>query len=199
MMSKLVSVAAGLAVTAEAALRFKGCPKDYAPMESFDVERYAGTWYEIVRDKWTPFEIAQGCDMAEYTLNEDSTVTVKNSGWRPIQGWTAVEGTAVVADSGDASLVVAFNGDPSSSGKPNYTVLDTDYETYSVVYSCGSLLNLASFDFLWILAREKELDEATMLSIVEKIEDRLPHYGFFKNHKMTYQGRFCHYEKRPTI
>lgn len=198
-MSRIASVASSLALTAFAAPRMGGCPKEYSPMKDFDISRYAGTWYEIARDKWTPFEFLQSCDMADYTLHEDKTVTVHNSGWRPIQGWSDVTGTAVQADSGDASLVVTF-GDhvPSSGGKPNYTVLDTDYETYSIIYACGGFLNLASFDFLWIMGREKTLDDATMMSLLSKIEEKLPHYGFFDNVSMTHQGMFCPYDKRPT-
>ena len=52
-----ISIAAALALTASAAPRIGGCPRKYQPMESFDVERYAGVWYEIVRDKYTPFEL----------------------------------------------------------------------------------------------------------------------------------------------
>ena len=121
--------------------------------------------------------------MADYTANDDGTVTVENSGWRPLQGWSAVKGTAVLADTGDASLVVSFTGKtPDPSHNANYTVLDTDYETYSVIYACGGVLDLASFDFLWIMSREKTLDEATMTSILAKIEDKLPNYNYTSNH-----------------
>ena len=92
MMSKVACVAAALAIGAEAAPRLTGCPKDYSPMENFDLERYTGTWYEIVRDKYTPFELLQSCIGAEYTANDDGTVTVQNSGWRPVQGWSDVKG-----------------------------------------------------------------------------------------------------------
>ena len=197
-MFKISSIAAAMAMTASAAPRLGGCPKSYSPMETFDVSRYAGVWYEIVRDKWTPFEIAQGCDIAQYTANEDGSVTVNNMGHRFIQGWSGAKANAAVADTGDASLVVDFSGkgaDPS--GKPNYTVLDTDYETYSIVYSCGDFLGLASFDFLWILSRENTMDDATMLSLINKIEAKLPEYGFFENHHMTRQHFKCDYDKAP--
>ena len=78
----------------------------------------------------------------------------------------------------------------------NYTVLDTDYETYSIVYSCSTIFGSASFDLLWILAREPELDEEKMLELIEKIEDKLPSYDFFENSIETRQGRSCPYSKR---
>ena len=155
MLKTFASALGFIAMTADAAPRLSRCPKDYSPMATLDLDRYLGTWYEIHRDKYTPFEILLGCDVAEYTANDDGTITVANSGHRFIQGWSGVNGSAVVADTGDASLVVSFSGKtPSPSDKANYTVLDTDYETYSIVYSCGDILGVASFDFLWILARE---------------------------------------------
>ena len=57
MMSKIACVAAALTLSVQAGPRLTGCPKDYEPMAIFDVERYMGTWYEIVRDKYTPFEL----------------------------------------------------------------------------------------------------------------------------------------------
>ena len=90
-----------------------------------------------------------------------------------MNGWTKAEGDGglgVQSDIGGANLIVNLQGGvPKPSDSVNYTVMDTDYETYSVVYSCEGFRNLASFDFFWILAREEELDEATIMSIVAKV------------------------------
>ena len=52
------SCAALLAGVAEAGPNFgqRECP-EYSPMADFDISAYAGTWYEIVRDRATPFEL----------------------------------------------------------------------------------------------------------------------------------------------
>merc|ERR1712127_12905 len=188
-----------LALTAAAGPHLGGCDKSYKPMATFDVNQYAGTWYEIVRDKYTPFEIFAGCTIAEYTVNDDDAVTVYNSAHRFGFGWGGGKATAVVADTGDASLIVDFSGKvPSPSDTPNYTVLDTDYETYTVVHSCSEVMGgLASYDFFWILARENTLDDSQMLSIIDTVEEKLPSYGFFKNTLSTRQGKTCPYKKRP--
>ena len=84
-MFKSFTSALALAIGAEAAPRFlASCPKDYSPIPTLDLDRYLGQWYEIRRDKYTPFEIALGCDVATYTANEDGTVGVHNQGHRPI-------------------------------------------------------------------------------------------------------------------
>ena len=77
-----ITATAALALSASAAPRLGRCPKDYSPMETFDVNRYAGEWYEISRDKYFPFEILSGCEIAKYTVNEDGTVGVDNKAHR---------------------------------------------------------------------------------------------------------------------
>ena len=134
--------------------------------------------------------------MAEYRPQEDGTIIVHNSGWRSLFGWSQVKGRAVPANTGDASLIVSFSGKtPSPSDKANYSVMDTDYDTYSIVYSSGRF----GFDYLWVLAREKQLDDDTMKSIVAKINEKLPHYNFEKNHRKTYQGGSWYDNSRPTL
>ena len=197
-MFKTIACALGLALTAEAGPHLGRCPRNYSPQATLDLDRYVGEWYEIHRDKWTPFEILLGCDTAKYTAQPDGTVSVQNQGHRFIQGWSGVTGTAVVADTGDASLIVSFGGNvPSPSDTPNYTVLSTDYETYSIVYGCGNIMGVASWDFLWILSRTPEISDQDMLTYIGIIEDKLPSYEFFKNSIETRQGRTCPYDKQP--
>mmetsp|Transcript_35107 Transcript_35107/g.46210 ORF Transcript_35107/g.46210 Transcript_35107/m.46210 type:complete len:86 (-) Transcript_35107:170-427(-) len=76
-------------------------------------------------------------------------------------------------------------------------VLDTDYETYSIVYSCSDYMDTVSFDMLWILAREREISDDLMLSLVDKINQKVPEYGFFQNHLMCHQSDWCPYDSRP--
>ena len=61
--------------------------------------------------------------------------------------------------SGGANLSVKLNGEPATADQEaNYHILDTDYSTYSIVYSCEEYLGgYFSVDYLWILAREIEL------------------------------------------
>ena len=87
-----------------------------------------------------------------------------------MNGWTDWGGLGVQSDIGGGNIVANLQGDvPKHDGAVKYTVMDTDYETYSVVYSCEGYRNLASFDFFWILAREEELDEAIIMDIVTKV------------------------------
>ena len=154
----------------EAGARFgkTTCPESISAQADFDLESYAGSWYEIVRDRTTPFELLAGCVVADYAALEDGeTIGVTNSGHRYNKGWDVAQGKATPAggefqDTG--SLIVQFEGMPDAvvSDEPNYIVLDTDYDSYSIVYSCGNLLGLFTIEYLWVLAREPTLDQATM-------------------------------------
>ena len=71
---------------------------------------------------------------------------------------------------------------PDPSDRYNYSIMDTDYDTYAIVYSCASLLwGFASFEYLWILTREPEISNELLQTLVDKIEDALPDYEFWEN------------------
>ena len=142
-----------LALTVSAAPRWS-CPSDYSPMETFDLERYAGLWYSISRDWYTPFGIRSECVTATYTPRDDGLFTVRNDSYDWIYGYNFTPGLGIESDIGDASVIIKLReGIPEASETPTLTVLDTDYETYAVVYICQSYSWFA-FDLLWVLSRE---------------------------------------------
>lgn len=46
--------------------------------ENFDATKYTGRWFEIQRDD-QPFEKNYDCQTANYALNEDGSLKVKNN------------------------------------------------------------------------------------------------------------------------
>ena len=82
---------------------------------------------------------------------------------------------------------------PELNGDPNYFVLDTDYDSYSVVYSCSNISDFITFDLLWILAREEVIAQEKLDAIKAVIREELPGYDFEKNAKYTVQGDSCDY------
>ena len=108
-----------------------------------------------------------------------------------------VYAAAVQSDLGrPGELDVEFFSDPNPENPPNYSVVATDYDTYTVVYNCSDKLGgMASYDVLNILAREKELSDDQILDIIKIVEERIPGYNFFKNTKVNRQGFLCPYDK----
>lgn len=76
---------------------------------------------------------------------------------------TSVNGFAYVPKASEPNrLLVEF---PEVSRlftvKGKYDVWSTDYDNYSLVYSCTNFLGIFKIESAWILARQKQLDQAT--------------------------------------
>ena len=147
-------------------LFFSGCvgiPDNITAVEGFDVKRYLGTWYEIARLDHS-FERGLSHVTAKYTLRDDGGIDVLNKGFDKEAGkWKRAEGKAYLVDSPDVGrLKVSFFG--PFYGAYNVIALDKDNYSYSLV--CG--LNRS---YLWILARDKELDKETLDNLIGMAKD----------------------------
>ena len=146
-----------------------GCGAFHSPLEvvdSVDIARYAGKWYEIAR---YPNSFERGCVgvTAEYTPRDDGRIDVVNTCIESsLDGPSReIRGTARVVDSTtNAKLKVSFfwpfEGD--------YWIIDLgkDYE-YAVVGEPRRR-------YLWILGRKPTMADAQYRQIVE----RLPAQGY---------------------
>jgi apolipoprotein D and lipocalin family protein len=136
-----------------------------ATVESVDLERYQGVWYEIARyPNW--FERDCVGTTARYTLLSDGRVEVVNTcSDSTLDGPTRdIRGSARSVDPGNAKLKVSFFG----PFEGDYWILDLgeDYE-YSVVGE-------PTRNFFWILSRTPTLDEDTLDMIIEM----MPEWGY---------------------
>jgi lipocalin len=134
--------------------------KKPAVVATVDLDRYAGTWYEIARLP-NSFERKLKCASANYTLRGDGKITVLNKGYYitdPQRSNTA-KGVAWIPDKNSpAKLKVQFFW-PFSG---NYWIIDLDKD-YKYV-----LVGDPSFKYLWILCREKKMDESTYNMLLNK-------------------------------
>ncbi|MCX6255349.1 MAG: lipocalin family protein [Bacteroidia bacterium] len=128
-----------------------------------DLNRYKGTWYEIARLP-NSFERKLKCASATYTLRDDGKITVLNKGnyITDPQKTNTAKGVAWVPDKkSPAKLKVQFFW-PFSG---NYWImyLDKDYRYV--------LVGDPSLKYLWILSREKKMDETTYKMLLQKAID----------------------------
>lgn len=129
-------------------------------VKEVDLNRYKGKWYEIARlPNW--FERKLKCTSATYVLREDGRITVINSGnyiENPLKKSDA-KGVAWIPDKNNpAKLKVQFFW-PFSG---DYWIMDLDKD-YRYV-----LIGEPSFKYLWILAREKNMDDETYNKLLNK-------------------------------
>jgi apolipoprotein D and lipocalin family protein len=129
-------------------------------VSTVDLNRYKGLWYEIAR---LPnfFERKLKCTSATYTLRDDGRITVVNKGnyLTDPQKSTSARGVAWIPDKNSpAKLKVQFFW-PFSG---DYWIIQLDKE-YRYV-----LVGDPSHKYLWILAREKKMDEKTYSMLLGK-------------------------------
>ena len=143
-----------------------GIPKGMEPVGGFELERYLGRWYEIARLDHS-FERGLIKVTAEYSMRDDGGVRVLNRGYDPQKGtWKKAEGRAYfVNDPGVGRLKVSFFG-PFYGG---YNILELDREGYGYALVAGPTRS-----YLWILAREPQLDEA----VTQRLTDRAAELNF---------------------
>ncbi|MEQ3722884.1 lipocalin family protein [Alcanivorax sp.] len=147
-----------------------GGDKPLATVDQVDLQRYTGTWHEIAR---LPQWFQRGCydSTATYTLNDDGTMKVVNRCQREDDEPSEAQGTArVVPDSSNAKLKVRFDNWVSklipTITEGNYWILalDKDYQTV--------VIGEPSREYLWILARQPELNDDQYQALVQVADDK---------------------------
>ncbi len=140
-----------------------GIPEGISAVKGFDVNRFAGTWYEMARLDHG-FEKGMSHVSAEYSPQDDGTLKVINKGFEAkTSTWQATEAKAGFIESPDVGrLKVSFFGPFYGS----YNIIDLDEENYKYAMVTGP-----STRFFWILSRDKTLDNAVMQRLIKKAID----------------------------
>ncbi|KAK7944716.1 hypothetical protein WMY93_000444 [Mugilogobius chulae] len=161
---QVISLALLSVMAAQAQVIMPGrCPQP-AVQKDFDAARYLGTWFDITK---LPMSFQKGqCSTATYTLQSPGVVGVFNRELLADGTINTITGTATAEDPSEpAKLSVSFfeNSPPAP-----YWVLDTDYESYTLVYSCTDL-GILHADFAWIMSREPTMSPYTLARLVAKL------------------------------
>lgn len=132
---------------------------DNSVVDSLDLDRYLGEWYEIARFDHS-FERGMDFCKASYTLQEDGTVEVLNTGIKDGEPKEA-KGKGKLTDT-PALLRVSFFG-------PFYAdyrvmLLDSAYQY--------ALIGSGSDDYLWILSRTPKLAEDVKAKVLGEAKRR---------------------------
>ncbi len=155
-MKRMLGVLAVVCVSAGCSV--KPPPEGVEPVQDFELKSYLGTWYEIARMDHS-FERGMDQVKAEYSLNENGSVRVVNSGVLTAKDKKkSATGKAFFTGANDVgSLKVSFFG-PFYGG---YYIFDLDPEEYSLVAS-------GTRDYLWILSRKKTLSAKRTQQLMKK-------------------------------
>lgn len=125
-----------------------GTPSGIEPIQSFELPRYLGKWYEIARLDHSFEENLQKVT-AEYSMRDDGGVMVLNRGFNVKDNdWEKAEGRAYfVGEPNVGHLKVSFFGPFYSS----YVIFELG-EDYDYAFVSGP-----DREYLWLLAREPKV------------------------------------------
>jgi apolipoprotein D and lipocalin family protein len=134
---------------------------DLPTVDKVDLDRYTGHWHEIARLP-ASFQKDCSCTTADYALKENYVEVVNRCYDVESAKWKESKGKAkVVSGSGNSRLKVSFFW--PFYGDYYIIALDKDYQ-YAMV-------GTPSRKYLWILAREKNLDEQVKNELIKKAKE----------------------------
>lgn len=144
------------------------------PVTNFDVNKYLGTWFEIVR---TDNRFERGCRnvTAQYSLRHDGGIDVVNS--------------CVTKGGNKVAHGRAYFKENANVGALKVTFFWPFYGNYNVVYISDdyqhALVDGGSKKYLWVLSREKSMKTEDLDMLIKKAEQN----GFDVSHLVyTTQG-----------
>jgi apolipoprotein D and lipocalin family protein len=147
------------------AILLAGCtsaPKNIDPVTQFQLERYLGTWYEIVRQDHA-FEEGLSEVTATYTQQDDGGVGVLNRGYSVEEkDWREAKGRAYFVDSSDIGhLKVSFFGPFYGA----YVIFELDKKDYQYAMISGP-----SREFFWLMSRTPTMPAHIQKRLLAKAE-----------------------------
>lgn len=134
-------------------------------VKNVDINRYAGTWYEIARFPHS-FEKKLAGVTATYTLRDDGRISVLNQGYKNTLDGKLKKARAVakIPDKTQPGRIKVYFF-PFFGAEYNILELDQEHYRYALVGS-------SSPDYLWILGRDPVMQDETYQMLVEKAAER---------------------------
>lgn len=140
-------------------------PRPLRTVAQVDLKRYAGHWHEITRLP-NSFQRDDSRATADYTAQQDGSVRVVNTEYRPDGSAKKAVGRATVVEgSGGSRLRVKFEGLAAlvpAAAQGNYWIIELapDYS--------AALVGTPDRKFLWLLARQEVLPPAVKESYLRR-------------------------------
>ncbi|CAD0194610.1 unnamed protein product [Chrysodeixis includens] len=140
--------------TASAQIPSLGWCPDFQAMANFNMNRFLGTWYEAER-YFTVTELGTRCVTTHYTATPEGRILVTNEITNSLTGFKRImEGhLQKVGREGEGRVMVKYSSAPLPYDF-EYSILDTDYDTYAVMWSCSGIGPVHTQN-TWLLSRDR--------------------------------------------
>lgn len=183
-------------------LLFGQCPPTPQLVSNFDKERFAGNWYEVLRDSDFMFEMGQECVTHQYTNLPDGNMGLYFRAWSWMTGYMGIDGRMTeCGDNLDHTCMVSMSTSDKTSP---YDVLwiNDDY-TIGVNYMCTEMMmGMMTFQWWSVFSRDQTASADQLREAVQTIIDA--DVGFTADNigsRATMQGGECEYDwtLAPTV
>ncbi len=131
--------------------------------------QYLGDWYTQYTTPAFFQPSGSKCIRASYSNRGNGTISVYNTGTRPNGVVDEICGYAYQRDAENhpGELKVRFPLVPVAG---DYMVLDTDYGSFTSVYSCRSVLFFFKVEVGWVLTRDRLASNRTVKCIINSVD-----------------------------
>jgi len=194
----LIPLASGAAMVGRMVPTPGDCPPKPDTISELDAAAYLGEWYTFATlpGYFQPEGIS--CQKETYGLLPDGNVssyivqTLASGEQGDVCGYATIPDPSAPGD----LVVYALSGAPAPLGLGwPYWILDTDYESYSSVYSCATFVEGSGlkYEYAWLFTRDPvPSDEAIALG-----QAAFDAQGLVIDWDILAQGEGCNYDLTP--
>ena len=165
------------------------CP-EVEVQQNFDASRYYGNWFlQNNSYLFTAISPKATCSTATYLPKGDGKISVAN--YDVIDGMLGSTFGEAYCEQGVGNCYVSFFNLPYPE-QPNYQILATDYDNFTIVYSCSEMYGN---QIAWVLSRTPVMSEEDLTAALMLLKQKVPSFDLSTLTPQTPQGEVCTYEQ----
>lgn len=180
-MYKSLALLAATASVTDARMSIGKCPEKNN-MVPFDAQRFAGKWYEQVRDPENMYTMSADCVTMEFAVppaGDDANKSLNL--WFRGYYWMMMSyqgGGGAMYDCSQANSDWTCQATMGSSDKRSgFPIFYTDYDNFQITYFCNDMIDgVMKYEWFSVSTREQNASDAVMDQAKAKVAELLPSY-----------------------
>jgi lipocalin len=134
-------------------IEFGRCPNNPSKLTTLDLNRFSGKWYEVATSDKT--DSLFDCTTMNIEASGSNTFTLAINAQR-LDGKTITSVGKAEQKRNPLEFKISFTDNFFSElFKDDFQIIDTDYDKYAIIYTCGDFTTFR-YENVWILLRSLE-------------------------------------------